>query len=147
MSINPGAFNYGSNENYFSKMLDPQYQAERAARKAEEQLEAQRVQEALQAQEKRYQVMTQGGPALISLIRQYTDSNRPALTAEVREMFKQHLEGATDHEFQQTLDVLKASGDVYEKPTSTGISGYSTEGFMGQKITDLHVVEDLNKGR
>lgn len=143
-TINPGAFSYGSQEqNWVAKMLDPQYQAERAARKAAEQLEAQRLEEALQAQELRYQVMTQAGPAVIDLIRQYHAQNRPALTREVRKTFMERLNGATEHEFDTTLDVLKQSGEVIEKPTSTGISGYSTEGFMGEKSMDLHVVADL----
>lgn len=144
-AINPGAFNYGTNESYWARVTTPEYQAERAARKAQEELEAQRVEEALQAQEQRYQVMTQAGPALLSLIRQYNNSNRPALTSEVRELFKQQRKDATDEEFQMTLDVLTQNGDVIEKPHSGGISGYSNEGFMGEKISALWSTAQLNE--
>lgn len=137
------AFNFGANENWFARYSDPKNQAERAARKAQEGAEAQRQQEEQQAAEMRNQVMYRSGPAIISLIRQYVNSNRPAMTNEIRNLFKQQLKGATDHEFQESLEFLKQQGEVIEKATTTGYSGYGTEGFMGEKVTNLWVVADL----
>ncbi|MGQ4388917.1 hypothetical protein [Streptomyces sp. SAS_270] len=137
------AFNFGAQENWFARYSDPKNQAERAARKAQEELDAQRQAEAEQAAQLRTQVMYRSGPAIISLIRQYVNSNRPAMTTEIRNLFKQQLKGATDHEFQESLECLKQQGEVIEKATTTGYSGASTEGFMGERVTNLWVVADL----
>lgn len=141
------AFNFEANENWFARYTDPKAQAERAARKAAAIDAEQRRMIEDYKQRQTAAVMEQAGPAVLSLIRQYHASSRPALTSEVKELFKEHLQGATDSDFHTALDVLVQNGVVIEKPTTTGYSGYSTEGFMGQRVTDLHVVEDLNKGR
>lgn len=139
------AFSFGANENWFARYSDPQAMAQRANRKAEAMAEEQRRMIEDHKQRQTAAVMAQAGPAVLALIRQYNDQNRPALTSEVKELFKQNLQGATDSDFQTTLDVLKESGAVMEKVTTSGISGYGTEGFMGQKVTALWSMEKLNE--
>ncbi|WP_145969029.1 hypothetical protein [Streptomyces hyaluromycini] len=139
------AFNFGANENWFARYSNPQAQAERAARKAAAIDAEQRRMIEDHKQRQTAAVMEQAGPAVLSLIRQYNDQNRPALTSEVKKLFKEHLQGATDQDFQTTLAVLTESGAVMEKVTTSGISGYGTEGFMGQKTTALWSMEWLNE--
>ncbi|MEW2117213.1 hypothetical protein AB0945_18875 [Streptomyces sp. NPDC005474] len=131
---NPNAFSFGANENYWARALDPQVQAERRAKKAQEEAEAERQAEQQRDAWQRQAVMSSAGPAILDLVNGYLAQNRPAATGKVQADFLKRLKGSTPDEFRNALEVLKQTGHVHELTSDT-------QGFMGERTTHLYPLE------
>ncbi|MET8975890.1 hypothetical protein ABZX85_09735 [Streptomyces sp. NPDC004539] len=128
---NPNAFSFGASENYWARVMTPEYQAEKKARQAQEKLEAERAAERQRNEWQKQAVMSAAGPAILDIVNGYLAQNRPAVSSEVQEVFLNRLKGSTPVEYRSALEVLKQNGYVHELVSST-------QGYMGQRTTHLY---------
>ncbi|MBV2354668.1 hypothetical protein KUM39_09875 [Streptomyces sp. J2-1] len=130
----PDAFNYGAHErsdNYWARVMTPEYQAQKRARQEQEKLEAERAEEQQRAEWQRQAVMNHAGPAIMDIVQQYLGQNRPAVASAVKAQFLKRLPGSTEVEFENALAVLQQTGHIH-KLTS------DTQGYMGERTYHLY---------
>lgn len=116
--------------NYWQRVLDPQYQAERKVKQEAEEAERRRMME----QHQREQVMNYASPAIVSSIQTYLAKGEMADTATVASDFAQAIPGAAPGLFRQVLDDLKTAGKVYEIQNAPGL--------MGMRSSHLYLMGD-----
>ncbi|MCX5234624.1 hypothetical protein OG824_05180 [Streptomyces prunicolor] len=134
---NPNAFTLGTQErsdNYWARVMTPEYQAAKQAREATEKLEAERQEQQQKDEWQRQAVMNFAGPAILDIVQGYLAQNRPAVSNDVKATFLERLPGATEAEFRNALEVLKQTGHVHELVSST-------QGFMGERTSHLYPLE------
>ena len=135
--INPNAFTIGTQErsdNYWARVMTPEYQAEKRAREATEKMEAERQEQQQKEEWQRQAVMSFAGPAILDIVQGYLAQNRPAVSNDVKATFLERLPGATEAEFRNALELLKQTGHVHELVSST-------QGYMGERTSHLYPLE------
>ncbi|WP_326722787.1 hypothetical protein OHT59_28665 [Streptomyces sp. NBC_00243] len=131
--VNTNAFTFGVRErSYWERVLDPEYQAQRAAEKQAKDAEQNRMVEQYKEQQRREAILSQSGPAIVEIVKGFDAHERPtpAKTSEVERQFSEHFPDATPGEFRNVVEELKAMGVIHEVTSSIG--------FMGARDTNLH---------
>ncbi|MEV0471475.1 hypothetical protein [Streptomyces prunicolor] len=132
--VSTNAFTFGTQErsNYWQRVLDPEYQAQRAAEKEAKDAEQYRMVEQYKEQQRREAILSQSGPAIVEIVKGFDAYERPtpAKTSEVERQFSEQFHNAAPGEFRSVLAELKSMGVIQEVTSSIG--------FMGQRDTNLH---------
>ncbi|WP_155056962.1 hypothetical protein [Streptomyces blattellae] len=131
--VNTKAFQFGIQErSYWERILDPEYQAQRAAEKQAKETEQRRMVEQYKEQQRREAILSQSGPAIVEIVKGFDAYERPtpAKTSEVERQFQEAFPTAAPGEFRNALEELKGMGVIHEVTSSIG--------FMGARETNLH---------
>lgn len=131
--VNNNAFAFGTQErSYWQRVLDPEYQAQRAAEKEAKDAEQRRMIAAYEEHQRREAILSQSGPAIVEIVKGFDAYERPtpAKTSEVERQFQEAFPGAAPGEFRNVVEELKAMGVIHEVTSSIG--------FMGSRDTNLH---------